>query len=64
MNENADQVTKNFDEWLKEKAFLGDHELFDNGDISRFYSGISYRGFNYIYKINESAKDVAPIIQH
>ena len=60
----ADQVTQNFDEWLKEKAFLGDHEIFDNGDISRFYTGISYRGFNYIYKINESAEDIAPLIEH
>ncbi len=63
MTDFKDQISKNFDEWLKEKAFLGNHELYDSGDITRFYTGISYRGFNYIYKINEATQNISPIIE-
>ena len=64
MTNLKDHISKNFDEWLKEKAFLGDHELYDSGDISRFYTGISYRGFNYIYKVNEATQNISPIIEN
>ncbi len=57
------QVIQNFDEWIKEKAFAGNHYWYDSGDVIRFYTGVPHKDFNYLYKLDTESKSIVSSLE-